>query len=362
MNEKLNPWGAVEIKDYQKAFKEFGLKPFQEEWRGKLDSHLFRRGIVNAHLDFEKILDCMSNKKPFINMTGIATSGRLHLGHKVIADLFIFFKNHGAKNYFGIADIDAYVSRPDAKIPSLKVAKDYAVGNLAHVLALGLTKKDVYVQSKMDSRYYEFAFELSKKITSSTFEAIYGHLDMGKVSANFLQYADILHPQLEEYEGRMPSITAISFEQHPHILATRDIAKRLSYNLVPPSSIYVTHLPALKPGLKMSSSVPESAIFLDDIPEEAEKKIKAAFSGGGVSLEEHKKHGGNPDVDVAYQMLKYHHPDDKKVEKIFHDFKSGKLLSGELKEICAEFVLKFLKEHQKKYKKFEPVAREMVFG
>jgi tryptophanyl-tRNA synthetase len=230
------------------------------------------------------------------------------------------------------------------------------------VLALGLDKKDVYIQSRMIPRYYEFTLELSKKITFNTFEAIYGQLDMGKVAANFLQYADILHGQLPEWDGPMPSITAIGIEQDPHLRATRDIAKRLPYRLEPPSSIYIVHQPGLTENMKMSSSIPASAIFLNDTPEVAKRKIMDAFSGGQATIAEHRKLGGNPEVDRAYQMLRFHHPDDKKVEKLHHDFKSGALLSGELKQICAEWVLKFLKDHQAKYKKFEPVARKMIYG
>ena len=359
---KIDPWGAVDIGKYDKNFEQFGVKRFPDEWKSKLDHPLFRRGIIIAHRDFDKVVSRIESKQPFIMMTGIATSGNMHFGHKTIVDLVNFFKSKGAKTYFGIADIDAYCSRADEKVPTLQAAKEFAVNNLANVLALGLTKKDVYVQSRMPSRYYEFTFELSKKITANTFEGIYGHLDLGKVSANLLQYADILHPQLKEFEGKMPSVTPVGMDQDPHMRAVRDLVHRLKYPMELPSSIYPAHEPGLKEGMKMSSSIPESAIFLTDSPEAAKAKIMKAFSGGKVTVEEHRKLGGDPEVDRAYQMLKYHHPDDKKVEKIFHDFKSGKLLSGELKEICAEFVLKFLKEHQKKYKKFEPVAREMVFG
>ena len=41
-------------------------------------------------------------------------------------------------------------------------------------------------------------------------------------------------------------------------------------------------------------------------------------------------------------------PDDKKLQKIHDDYKSGKLLSSELKEILIEKVSVFLKDHQKK--------------
>jgi tryptophanyl-tRNA synthetase len=356
---RIDPWGSAEIKDYKHVFKKFGLKEFPNKY--KLKHRFFERGIMIAHRDFDKIFSRIKNKKPFINMTGIATSGKLHLGHKVDIDLFKFFKSAGGRNYFGICDIDGYVSRPDKTVSSLKKAKENAVNNLAHVLALGLSKKDVYIQSKKNQRYYEFTFELSKKITENMFRAVYGHLDLGKVSANLLQYADILHGQLEEYEGKMPSITGIGIEQDPHAKLCRDLVRKLQYNLELPSFIYFTHQSGLQKGKKMSSSEPDTAIFLDDSSEEVKRKINKAYSGGRDSVEEHRRLGGIPEKDKAFEILLYHHPNSDFVQNIYNEYKSGELLSGELKMICKDFLIKFLKKHQSKMKRKIKVAEKMMY-
>ncbi len=83
------------------------------------------------------------------------------------------------------------------------------------------------------------------------------------------------------------------------------------------------------------------------------KKInKYAFSGGQPTVEEHRKIGGNPDIDVSYQYLQiFFEPDDKKLKRIYDDYKSGKLLTGELKAILIEKVSEFLKSHQQKREK-----------
>ena len=44
-------------------------------------------------------------------------------------------------------------------------------------------------------------------------------------------------------------------------------------------------------------------------------------------------------------------PDDNKLKQIHDNYKSGKLLTGELKEILIGKVNSFLKEHQKKREK-----------
>jgi tryptophanyl-tRNA synthetase len=356
----FDPWGAVEVSDYEKAFERFGLQHFPDSWRKKLDHLAFRRHIVIAHRDFGRIYQRIQRGMAFINMTGIATSGWLHFGHKLIIDIFKFFKKQGALNFFAICDIDAYVSRPDVRVPSLQKAKAYAVDNLAHALALGLSKADVYVQSRMPPRYYEFAFELSKKITSATFRALYGSIDLGKVSANLLQYADILHPQLQL--GKMPSITAIAIEQDPHMRAVRDIAKRLPYKFELPSAIYIVHQPGLTEGVKMSSSIPESAIFLRDSESAAMQKLSAAFTGGRETVAEQRRLGGNPDICKIYAMFKFHHPDDRAVEAVYRDCKNGQLICGDCKAACADFISRFLHDHQRRYRKAQAIAKKIIFA
>ncbi len=170
--ESIDPWGGKAITDYEHVFKEFGLARFPEKISEKLNHRFFERKIVVAQRDFEKVFARIGQKKPFINITGIASSGNYHFGHKVDIDLFMFFKSLGARNYFSVSDIDAYCSRDDSKIPSLKKAKEFAVSNVQDLLAMGLNEKDLYVQSRKENRYFEFAFEASKKITRNTFEAV----------------------------------------------------------------------------------------------------------------------------------------------------------------------------------------------
>jgi len=174
----------------------------------------------------------------------------------------------------------------------------------------------------------------------------------------------MLHPQLPEFEGKpLPIVIPVGSDQDPHLRIARDISKRIKlHKFIQLSSTYHKFLPGLKGG-KMSSSDETSFIALTDTPEEATKKIKKyAFSGGQATLEEHRKKGGNPDVDVSFQMLRYGlEPDDKKLEKIYKDYKSGKLLSGELKQITAEKITKFLKEHQRKRKQAKKMINKFVF-
>lgn len=361
MDQKIDPWSSKTIKNYKRVFEEFGIERIGKNLRKKFPHFFFRRGIVIGHRDLEKIAKRVEKNQPFINITGIATSGKFHFGHKIIIDLFKFFKELGGISYFAICDIDAYISRPDRRVPSLARAKEYAVENLSYILALGLTEKDIYVQSKKEQRYYEFAFEISKKITESVFKAVYGHLHLGKIGATLLQFADILHPQLPEYEGKMPSITIVGIDQDPHMRLVRDLTRRLPYNFELPSVLITRHLEGLQPGTKMSSSDQQNTIFLSDDPKVAVEKIIKAFDGGRPAKEQ-RKEGGRPHICKVYDFAVFNYESDKKLNEMYYNCKAGNVLCYDCKCVVAEFLEKLLTHYQKKVKQTVKLAKKIVYG
>lgn len=51
-------------------------------------------------------------------------------------------------------------------------------------------------------------------------------------------------------------------------------------------------------------------------------------------------------MDVSYIYLTYFEDDDEKLEKIYNDYKSGELLTGELKKMAIEALQPFVQEFQ----------------
>lgn len=353
---KIDAWGSVKIENYNHVFEEFGLSKFTDF--DITDHYLLRRKLIIAHRDFDKVKEAIRTNQKFLQLTGIASTGNMHLGHKVDIDFFKLFRELGAKGKFCVCDIDGYVSRP--KIASLDAAKKFAVDNVADAIALGLSPEDIYVQSQKEKEYYTFSHELSKKITRNMFEAIYGHVDLGKVSAVLLQIADILHIQLPFMYGKAPSLTGIGLDQDPHARITRDIAKH--YDMESPSFFYFIHQSGLKEGSKMSSSESDTAIFLNDTPTEVKRKINKSYTGGCDSVEEQRESGGNPDICKVHEIFKFHDPDDDKLKRIYSDCKEGKLLCGECKKECISFLTEFLTSHQEKKEKAMPQANKIVYG
>ena len=118
--------------------------------------------------------------------------------------------------------------------------------------------------------------------------------------------------------------------------------------LLAPSSTY-HHFAVGLTGDKMSSSKPKTTIFLDDEIAAVEKKIKRAFSGGQPTIEEHRRLGGNPDIDGAYQyMMYFFENDDDYLHEINQQYRSGSLLAGEMKQLCVDRATEWLSNHQEK--------------
>jgi tryptophanyl-tRNA synthetase len=371
MKEKIDPWGKMDVKDYGKLSREFGIEKFEPFSKKLPEPYLaMRRGVVFGHRDFGRILECIVHKKPYAMMTGLMPSGKFHVGHRMLAEQIIYYQNHGAHVYLCVADIEAY----NMRVGSIKELRKTAIEEyLLNYIALGLKPNncDFYFQSdrtrnaKESNAYYRLIGMVSKRVTHSEMEAIYGELSPGKIMSVLTQVGDILHPELDEFGGPKPVLVPVGVDQDPHIRLTRDLADRFTkageFRFVPPSSTYHEFMKGLKGG-KMSSSDPTSYIALTDTPEQAKEKImKYAFSGGRGSIKEHREKGGVPEVDVSYNMLYFmFEPDDKKIEQIRDDYKSGKMLTGELKQILIEKLQKFLAEHAEKREKAKDKVNEFL--
>ena len=123
------------------------------------------------------------------------------------------------------------------------------------------------------------------------------------------------------------------------------------YGFFQPSATFHRFMTGLT-GEKMSSSKPESAIFLTDTPKEATKKIMSSKTGGAVTLEEQKKNGGKPDECVVYELFLYHLiEDDNELLQIYSDCKNGKKMCGECKKYASQLMEKLLLDINEKRNK-----------
>jgi tryptophanyl-tRNA synthetase len=354
VGERLDPWGTIEVKDYDRLRRVFGIRPFSEvipklREAGFEPSLHMRRGILFGHRDFDTVvLEGVKRGEKVAVLTGFMPSGRFHFGHKLTADQLIYYqKTLGLKVFVAIADAEAFAVRRIPRREAVRVGVEEYIANL---VALGLDpdKTEFYFQTNRGAPYYRLIQLASGKVTAAEMEAIYGDLSPAKMVSALTQVADILHPQLEEYGGYKRVLVPVGVDQDPHLRLTRDIVDRLSgvVELMRPASTYHKLIRGLDGG-KMSSSRPDYTIFLTDPPDVARRKLMKALTGGRATAEEQRRLGGIPEACTVYDLYLYHLvPDDQELMKIYNDCKSGQLLCGECKRMAAEKLVKFLEEHQ----------------
>jgi tryptophanyl-tRNA synthetase len=150
-----------------------------------------------------------------------------------------------------------------------------------------------------------------------------------------------------------------AIDQDPYFRMTRDVAHKLVPRKHPlggkPALLHAKFFPPLQGAKgKMSSSDPNSAIFLTDTDADIERKIKVhAFSGGRETKELQMKYGANLDVDVSYQWLRFFLEDDDELECIGRDYASGSgeyWSTGAVKARLVKELKLIVGEHQEKRK------------
>ena len=361
----IDPWSSSQV-DYDKLVNQFGIKPFQEEINKiKNPSQLMRRGVIFGHRDFNKITETLEKKEPFAVVTGMMPSGQMHIGHKMVVDQLKWYHQQGATLSLPIADMEAYAARGI----NLEKAKEIAINEyLTNYNALGLDITDeninIYLTSQ-NTLLNKLTFKISNKTNFNEMKAIYGFTpstNLAHVTAPLTQVGDILFPQIPENGGPKKVIVPVGIDQDPHIRLTRDIANKMKkeHKFQTPISTYHRFLTGLTGG-KMSSSKPNTAIYLNDTPKQAEKKVKTAKTGGRESLKEQKEQGGQPDKCVIYEMLVYHLlKSDKQLKKIHEECQNGTLLCGECKQKTSQLMKEMIEKIHSKQEESKKIAEKIL--
>jgi len=343
-------------KYYENKRDELGLNSIERLMKYlPASSPLMKRNVTYAHLDFEKIATAIAKKEPFAIISGLSPTGPLHFGHKAIFDELLWFqKNFGAEIYIPITNDEAYVvNKMDSLKDSLKCAYEEVIPG---IIAFGFDPKKTKLF--VDSDYkdiYNVAMQVSKNLSLRVVKRTFGfEEEIDNPGALFyrgaIQLSQIILPQLKEFGGPKPTLVLAGIDQHPYILLSRDVAKKMG--LIEPSSIYIKFLNSLAgPQNKMSTSDPNSCIYLTDKPEVAEKKIDQAFTGGSPLAEKQKQKGGIPEACSIFSLLKYHFLDDKSFQESYLACSKGKVLCNGCKKGAKKMILEYLSEYQKRFEK-----------
>jgi len=130
--------------------------------------------------------------------------------------------------------------------------------------------------------------------------------------------------------------------------------------LLRPAATFHRFMTGLQGG-KMSSSKPETSIYLTEDPKSAERKLKAAVTGGRATAEEQRRLGADPTICPVYEMYLYHlAKDDAHLQVVFDECKSGARLCGGCKSEAAGLLLEFLKAHRERRDETAHLVAEVV--
>lgn len=361
----IDPWASTSV-DYDKLVNQFGIQKISDMIGDIKDpQRLMKRGVVFGHREFNEINNLINKKEDFAVVTGMMPSGQMHIGHKMVVDQLIWYQKKGAMLSLPIADLESYAARDMNFEKGRKIAvEEYLTNWIALGLDLERDNVNVYLQSQNKS-LFDLEFKASRKTNFSQLHAIYGFdnsTNIAHVQAPLMQVADILLPQIEEFGGPKKVVVPVGVDQDPHIRLTRDIAHRLNEELgfLQPASTYHRFLTGLT-GDKMSSSKPNTAIYLNEDPEVAAKKVKTAKTGGRESLKEQEELGGEVDKCVIYEMLVYHLiDDDGELDKIREECLSGQLRCGDCKMRTSELMKEYFEDLKDKQVEAAEIAQTIL--
>ncbi len=351
----INPYEVEGLIDYDRLIAEFGIKKLTPDLLERMKKkaggihHLLRRGIFFAHRDLKWALDEYDKGNKFFLYTGCGPSGPLHLGHLTT---WVFTKwlqdTFDVELWFQFTDDEKFLF----KNKTYDEIQKWTYENMLDAIAIGFDPKKTFFlhDTKHAGIMYPEAIKVAKKITFSTIKSAFGFTDSNNIGSIFytsMQTVPAFLPNVLRNEKR-PCLIPLGVDQDPHFRISRDVVEKLGHHK--PAIIHGKMMCPLEGAQgKMASTDPDKAILTTDNPEMVKKKInKHAFSGGQVSIEEHRKLGGNPDIDVPYLWLQYFEEDDAKLKQIHDDYKSGKMLTGEIKQILIDKINAFLAEHQKR--------------
>jgi tryptophanyl-tRNA synthetase len=367
----ITPWQVKGNIDYDRIIKDFGISTIDKDLllriekqankKGKNLHHFLKRGIFFAHRDLKFILDEYDKGNKFFLYTGRAPSGHIHLGH-----LIPWFFTKWLQDVF---DVELWFQFPDEekflfnKSLTFDKCQEYLNENMLDVIALGFNPEKTHfiIDTKHAGLMYKEALKVSRHITFSTVKSAFGFTNdqnLGAIFYTAMQAVPAFLPSVIANKN-IPCLIPHAVDQDPHFRVSRDVIPKLGYSK--PGSIQCRFLPSLlgmdSDGKMSSSSGDNATIFTIDDEKTVKRKInKYAFSGGQPTVEEHREKGGNAEIDVSYQWLVFLEEDDEKLKKIYEDYTSGKILSGELKAILINKINAFLKKHQIK----REIARKNV--
>lgn len=300
-----------------------------------------------------------------IVLSGIRSTGKLHLGNYYGALQNFIKMQEDNKCYFFIADIHSLTTHPDPKLLHENV-KNVLVDYLA--AGIDPEKSVIYVQSDLVEttelylylNMHAYLGELSK--TSSFKEK--ARKQPENVNAGLLTYPTLMAADILIHNAdKVP----VGKDQEQHLEMTRRFARRFNHfygveYFKEPVAYNFGHKLVKIPGLDGSGKMGKSegnAIYLSDTPKEIEKKVKRALTDSGPT----EPNSTKPDyIENLFTILKV--VSSLEVVKFYKEkWNTCEIRYGDLKKQLAEDIIKVttpIRERMLEIEKDEEYLRKVT--
>ena len=348
-----NPFNVSGTIDYNKLIYQFGAQPISNDLIERFEkitqtkAHKFlKRGIVISHRDLNKILDNIELGKEVYLYTGRGPSSEsLHIGH-LIPLMFTKYLQDALKCKLVIqmTTDEKYLF----KDLTLDQVRQMCYNNIKDIIAVGFDPQKTFIFDNLEyiQKLYPTILQIQKQININKLQSCFGFNEsdnVGKYMFPAIQIAPCFASCFPGFlDPNAVCLVPCAIDQDNYFRLARDIA-----NFQKPAVIHTRFLPSFKGESKMSSSVGE-ALFVNSTDKQIIKAVKGCVSGGGETLELHRLNGADLTKDVAYQYLYIFLDDEEQLAKIASEYSSGKMLTGEIKNLLINLLKEEFSQYQQK--------------
>ncbi|XP_012539926.1 tryptophan--tRNA ligase, cytoplasmic [Monomorium pharaonis] len=359
----VTPWTITRVNDtgidYDELIKKFGSSKIDDELlakfekiTGKKPHHFLRRGIFFSHRDMHTILNLYEQGQYFYLYMSREPS-MMHLGHLIP---FMFCK--WLQDIFDVPLVIQLTDDEKGTWETVKVedAIKLAYTNARDIIACGFNPKKTFIffnveHIEINPAFYQNMIRIGKYVVLNQVKSILDFGNTGSIAKGAFPLMQVVPAISSTFpfifkDTKVPCLIPCLIDEDQYFCMMRDVTPRLGYPK--PALLHAIFFPALQGcKTKISASDNNTAIFLTDTAKQIKNKInKYAFSGGQATVEEHRRLGGNCEVDISYQWLRFFLEDDERLKQIRKDYTSGEILTGELKKELIDVLQRLVAKHQ----------------
>jgi tyrosyl-tRNA synthetase len=329
--------------------------------------NLITQGIEEV-LTEDDLKELLVKKVPLKHYIGFEISGKVHVGSGLLVMKKVKdFMDAGINTVIFLADWHTWIN--DKLGGDLKIIQKIAHGYFteafkASFLCVGgdPRKLNFILGSKLYSEkndYWANVVKIADTITLS--RAVRSITIMGRKETQNISLAKLFYPAMQAadiFAIKANIVHSGTDQRKIHVIA-RAVAEKLGYEK--PVALHHHLLLGLEGNEKMSKSKPETCVFIHDLPEDIERKIKKAFCPPKetefnpildwvkhlifpirkkLTVLRKKEYGGN----IVYQNF----------EQLERDYKEDKLHPEDLKNSVAKTLIEILEPARKHFQKEKP--------